>query len=548
MICPRARIPTTQQLRAFESSWINACHENWGMVLMEAAGLNTAQFVRALLGEQQGEVVVVCGSGNNGGDGLVVARHLHTAGVAVRVFMMRSNRAAGARSESAINTTILQEAIGLPIHYFDDDTTGPLEEACSGAALIVDALLGTGLDREVSGAFADAIEIINGSGALVVAVDIPSGINSDTGQIMGIAIEADATATFGYLKAGLLHYPGAQHAGIISLIDIGLPDINNLPAALREKASMLESPKWWLCTHEHVRAWLPDRPAAGHKGTFGRVVAVAGSRGMAGSAMLATRATLRSGAGYCILATASSLIPYLPAEEIVYRPLDDTERGAIAGSAIKSIQGELQEADALLIGPGIGQSQDVIGLIKELAGQINVPCIIDADGLNAIAAAGSAVKFAAAEQAIMTPHPKELERLTGMPVKQIQSDRIAAAVEACRRFGCNIVLKGAHSVVATPNHGVYIVPTGNSGMATPGAGDVLSGVIAGLLGQGMPASYAAVAGTYIHGAAGDLAADRLGEDGMVAHDILDALPSVIAEIRDGEYAGRSIEAEVLQLS
>lgn len=542
-----ARIPTTAQLRALEAAWIKVCHKDWGMVLMEAAGLNAAQIALSLLEGTTSGVVVVCGRGNNGGDGLVVARHLQRHSVPVTVHMVRGDKQAQKEpeTESTINRRILEDCVGLPVRFFDEESLDQLEEAVTDNALIIDALLGTGLDRDVAGIYADAIDIINGSGNMVLSIDIPSGIHSDSGQVMGVAVEADVTATFGYLKAGLLHYPGAAHCGLLVLVDIGLPSINTPPPPLHKHIAELESPKWWLTTHAHVRDWLPPRPADGHKGTFGRVLAIAGSLGMTGSCLLAARSALRSGAGYAVLATSSSAVRTLPPEEIVYKALKETKAGAIDAAAIEELGDDLLAASAVLLGPGLGADQATVKLVEALLPKITCPCVIDADGLNAIAKL-KGIKLP--PNFVLTPHPRELERLTGTPTPAIQADRIQAARAACDKFGCSIVLKGAHTVVATPDEGVWIVPTGNSGMATPGSGDVLSGIIAAFLALGMHPSYAAVAGAYVHGAAGDYAADAIGEDGMVASDIMDGVRHVLAEIRDGDYQGRTIESEVLHLS
>jgi NAD(P)H-hydrate epimerase len=538
-----ARIPTTKQLRELEAAWIKECGANWGVVLMEAAGLGAAGIAASLLAGQDGCVAVICGSGNNGGDGLVIARQLHLRGFDVHVCMVRSDKAPDAGSANGVNKHIVKDLLGLPIHYFDEDSLDSVQAACDTAALIVDALLGTGLDRQLSGAYAEAVGIINDSEAPVLAVDVPSGINSDTGQVMGVAIEADVTVTFGYLKPGLLHYPGAQHAAAINLIDIGLPSLQSLPSPLAPIADRLAVPSVWLATRSQVLEWLPARPADGHKGTFGRVLAIAGSATMTGSCMLACRSVLRSGAGYAVLATARSVVEHLPPEEIVYHPLNDTAAGAIAETAVDQLTDQLKQADAVLIGPGLGGSDGTVKLVEKLLGLIDKPCLIDADGLNAIARSKT-FKTQRPDQVILTPHPKELERLTGESVATIQSDRVGAAERARQKFGCTIVLKGARTVVAAANGTVHLIPTGNSGMATPGAGDVLSGVIAAFLAEGMPPSEAAIAGAYVHGAAGDEAADRLGQDGMVAHDIMESVPTILSRLRHGTYEPHQIELEI----
>lgn len=549
MITYNVRIPTTAQVRALESTWIKSCHPNWGAVLMEQAGAAAARVAHSLC-PPGGSVVVFCGRGNNGGDGLVVARHLMRFNVPVSVYMVDSGspKEADPQSESAINKRILQ-SLGAQIHHVSAETLDTAREAIFLSDLIVDALLGTGLDRKVEGIYAELVTLINDSGLPVLAIDIPSGINSDTGQVMGCAVEADATVTFGNLKAGLLHYPGAAHAGAISVVDIGLPSYSDLPPFMASKSAELNEPQWWLVHHNQVADWLPARPQDSHKGSFGRLLCIAGSAGMTGSSMLASHSALRSGLGLCVLATAKSIIRNLPAGEVIYHALPETADGTLALGAFEELQSQIELADAILLGPGLTTNSETVKLVQKLAASITKPCIVDADGLNAIAESfgdkGSGIKFSAPQNFVLTPHPKELSRLLGTSVAEIQADRIAAGQAAVKKFGCNVIVKGAHTVIATADGQSYIVTAGNAGMATAGAGDVLSGIIGALLAQHVPPSEAAVAGAYLHGAAGDLAAEKLGEDGMIAGDITQALPAVLSSMRAGTFEGTYIEHEAV---
>jgi ADP-dependent NAD(P)H-hydrate dehydratase / NAD(P)H-hydrate epimerase len=534
------RILTTAQVRALEAAWIKRCHESWGLVLMEIAGLGASKLLLELMEGMPAAVTVLCGRGNNGGDGLVVARHLHRAGLDVSVFMVGSpGGGSGMSKDNQTNRDILQ-GLGIEVNCISENDLEPVRTSIWETSTIVDALLGTGLDRPVEGIYAQVIELMNDSARPILAVDIPSGVNSDTGQIMGAAVRAAATATFGSIKPGLLCHPGATLAGDIRVIDIGLPMPETLPEELRDALPQLEIPRWWLATSFDVREKLPARAVDSHKGSFGQVLLVAGSLGMTGAAMMAAKSCLRTGAGLSILATPRSILRDLPAEEIIYRGLSETETGSISMEALRDLESEMEQAGVMVIGPGLSSNVETIKFVHELVKKVRVPCVIDADGLNALS---QNIKVLNDTEGgfVFTPHPKELSRLMGKTVKEIQSDRIRSAQEGAKRFGVTIVLKGAHSVVATPDDDVFIVPTGNSGMATAGSGDVLSGIIAGLLAQGMNRTWAAVAGTYIHGAAGDLAAGEIGEDGMLAGDIMKMVPSAIKMLRDGSYPGSQLE-------
>lgn len=535
------RILTTAQVKALESAWIKHCHENWGMVLMELAGLGANKMLLELMEGMPAAVTVICGKGNNGGDGMVVARHLLRAGVETNIFVVGSEKDSYS-NDHLVNRRIL-ETMGVEIYYIDDKDLEPLKASLMDTSAIVDAILGTGIDRVVEGICSQIIDLINESARPVLAIDIPSGLNSDTGQIMGNSVQAAATATFGSVKPGLLCHPGNLVAGEIRLIDIGLPMPESLPEEMIDSLPQLEIPRWWLATAFDVSSKLPERPIDSHKGSFGQILLVAGSVGMSGAAMMSARSSLRSGAGLSILATAKSLVPALPAEEIIYRPLTETSTGSIGIDALKELEHDMERAQVMVIGPGLSSNEETVSFIHELLKKVRVPCVLDADGLNAIAQ-NPKIMSETEGGFVFTPHPKELSRLMGKSTAEIQSDRIRSAQEAAKRFGATIVLKGANTIVATPDDDVFIIPTGNNGMATAGSGDVLTGVIAGLLAQGMNTTWAAVAGAYIHGAAGDLAASDFGEDGTIAGDIMSYVPLAIKALRDGTFPGSTLERSI----
>ena len=300
------RILTTAQVRALEEAWIKHCHESWGLVLMEIAGLGATKMLLELMEGMPAAVTVLCGRGNNGGDGLVVSRHLHRAGIEVSVFMFGSPSGSSSMSkDNQTNRTILQD-LGVEINYISENDLEPVKTSIWQTSAIVDALLGTGLDRAVEGVYAQVIDIMNDSARPILSIDIPSGVNSDTGQIMGTAVQASATATFGSIKPGLLCYPGAGLAGDIRVIDIGLPMPETLPEAMRDALPQLEIPRWWLATSYDIQEKLPLRPVDSHKGSFGQVLLVAGSLGM----VTRTIGTL-SGASLLMLAfqSAPSFMP-----------------------------------------------------------------------------------------------------------------------------------------------------------------------------------------------------------------------------------------------
>lgn len=572
------RVPTTKQIRNLEAAWIESISDlagglNWGQTLMEVAGRGAALAALSLWDENPGHIAIFCGSGNNGGDGLVVARYLNLWGVPASCFVVaptekvsdRDNRKDDgngqaktnprpsdkqpseevdaeveaeveievkmASPEAEANRKILASlGVDLIVLEDTDELLEVLGAITSNSTVLVDALFGTGLSRAVDGVAKHVIEAINSSTKPVLAIDLPSGINSDTGQIMGAAVRADKTVTFGFLKPGHLTHPGAEYAGAMHLVDIGLPDFSNLPASLSHVES---SPQIFVTTCGAVQSVLPSRPSNSNKGTFGRVLTIGGSLGMGGAAALASSSALKVGAGLSYLATPRSLASHVPVEEIVVKPLAETVEQSISKEALRDVIEMLDQISSVVIGPGLSQNQDTVSFVLDLLDLINKPCVIDADGLNALAANIKSLPKSA-RNFVMTPHPKELSRLTGKTVDELLSDRVGSALAAAKEFDCIVVFKGAYSLVAHPDGEVYINPTGNSGMSTAGAGDVLSGIIGGLMAQGLSPFDAACAGVYIHGRAGDLVAANFGQAGIVAGDIRSAIPLALLNITAGE--------------
>jgi NAD(P)H-hydrate epimerase len=528
-------VATTDQIRKLESEWIKRCNARWGQVLMEVAGNAAAKLAFRMANETDDGVFVFCGTGNNGGDGLVVARYLDLWHVPVKVFLVSRTENKGASSvemstqESNANKAIA-DSMQIPIEILSEDH----DIDFSGCGLIVDALFGTGLDREIEGIHREVIELINESGLDVLAIDVPSGINSDTGQIMGAAVQASRTITFGYLKPGHLCHPGAELAGVTHIADIGLPDLSK------------QTPSICVTTVDDVAEILPSRASDSNKGTFGTVLTVAGSIGMSGATILSSESSLRVGAGLSLLATPKSLIASLPAQEVIYRPLSETDKASISTKAIEELEPELKKATAVVLGPGMSTHPETVNFVHEFVAEslasLDLPCIIDADALNAISKKPECVSHS--NKFVLTPHPKELSRLMGKETKEIQADRVNAALNAAQKFGCVVVLKGSFSIIASPNGDAFINTTGNASMAKAGAGDVLSGIIGGLLAQNVPPFEAAIAGVYIHGRAGELASQQLGMSGVLAGDISAFIPDAVQSILDG--VGSDFETDLLE--
>ena len=492
--------------------------------LMENAGLRTAEFILQLRTEwnRQGGVLVLCGSGNNGGDGLVVARCLAGAGVKVKAFVIAEE---SSLSPDACTNLERARKVSVPV------TVGPPVAIPPDTDLVIDALLGTGARGELRPSFAEWASACREAGVPVVAIDAPSGVDLDSGAVEGEAVGASATVALGELKPGFFVFPGRDHAGRVLLADIGIPPESR--AAVHTDL--------YLITASGVRDLLPERPRDGHKGSFGRVAVLAGSTGMSGAAILASMASLRAGCGLVSLGVPQSLndICEVKATEVVTRPFPEVKgKGTFSRRSLGEIEPWLEPAQSLVLGCGLGRHHETQELVGRLVERQTAPFVLDADGLFPFGKDPDRLVRHRAPM-ILTPHPGELAHLLSVTPDEVQADRVAMAKRAARHFDCVCVLKGATTVVASVTGQAYLNPTGNSGMGTAGSGDVLAGIIGSLLAQGMSMLGAATAGVYLHGLAGDLAAQIVGERGLIASDLIDSLPDALQSVESGDRAGYS---------
>ncbi len=513
---------TASEMRGIDHRAINE-YGIPGVVLMENAGVAVVKEIEKVIGSlTDKKICIFAGKGNNGGDGYVIARHLFNRGAKGKVFLLGDKTAIA--GDARVNLDILDK-MGIDVlEVVSDRDWDKVKIASTFADFLVDALLGTGFQGELSDVMAQAVDIINRAGKTVFSVDIPSGVNADNGQIGNLAVKADYTVTFGLPKPGMLLYPGALLAGEVIVADIGIP------AGLQTNPDLKQT----VVEADTIRAlFRPRRPDA-HKGSCGKVLVVAGSQGLTGAAALTSTSALRTGAGLVTLAIAESLhdIMEVKLTEVMTSPLPELHKGAIGQEALPRIAELAANCEVLAVGPGLGRQDDTMIAICEMVKTFPLPMVIDADGLNALV--GNTDLLTEVETPlILTPHPGEMARLTGLTADEVNRDRIGTARSAAAAWGCIVVLKGARTVTALPDGNVFINTSGNSGMASGGTGDVLTGVIAGLLAQGLSAADAAVAGVYIHGLAGDLAADK-GTIGLMAGDVLNFVPRAIADIHRGK--------------
>jgi ADP-dependent NAD(P)H-hydrate dehydratase / NAD(P)H-hydrate epimerase len=508
------KLVTSAEMRALEEEAERAGTPT--TILMENAGLAVAQAVRRRLGGARGmRIVVLVGPGNNGGDGLVAARHLHDFGEEVFVYLLADRE----------GDPLLQALAEREIEVVPAELPGAeerLSEALARSDAIVDAVLGTGRLRQLEGAIAAALDRVREQRAPVFAVDLPSGLGADSGEVDAHAAPALVTLALGFSKVGLHMLPGSLYAGEVEVLDIGL----SASAGSRLKTELL--------TADWVRSRLPGRPESANKGTFGRVLAVAGSLSYTGAAGLTALGALRSGAGLVTLAcmerVRDAVASRLP--EVTFVLLPERE-GRLAAEAGDLIVRELARYDALVIGPGLGLSAEVKGLVRGLLTHPQVqdlPVVVDADGLNSLAGWREWHRLARGSF-VLTPHPGELSRLSRETAARIQSDRLDA-VEACaREWGQTVVLKGAHTVVSDSEGLKLVSPFATAALAAGGTGDVLAGVIAGYLAQGLSPFAAAGVGVYIHGAAALAHADAYGESGLLASELGGEVARVAASLR-----------------
>jgi NAD(P)H-hydrate epimerase len=491
-----------------------------GELLMESAGRATAASVLEVLPDG-GSVLVVCGGGNNGGDGLVAARQLHAVGVPVRAAIVASPDRLS--PDAAANLERARRA-GVTVAF-----CGPDFEPRHG--VIVDALFGTGLDRPVEGDAEAAIRRINASRAAcrVVAVDLPSGLHADTGQVLGAAVEADVTLTLGLPKLALALEPGRSLAGRVRVARIGIAD---------HAPGVSAGAELWPARAAAVR--LPERAAAGHKGSFGHVLVVGGSEGKTGAAALAAAGAASAGAGLVTVACPRGVLDVVAAlsREAMTAPLPETRGRALCAGADKALLALAHERDVVVMGPGLGRDPETQSLLRAVAPEIERPLVLDADALFAFGDDPSRL-MARAAATILTPHPGEAGRLLGISAREVNADRVGAARRLAAATGAVALVKGAGTVTASPDGRATVNPTGGPALASGGTGDVLAGMLAALLAQGLSSHEAAALGAWVHGHAGDRITARAGASGLLAGELAREVPAAMESLRSrGESVWR----------
>ena len=553
------KVVTTEEMRRIERE-TDAGGVSYA-TMMENAGRAVAESCQRI-GVADKRILVLVGPGNNGGDGLVAGRYLHDAGVYVTCYIWKR------RIEDDENFRLATERDIPTLWAEEDDDFATLRRLLGEVDVVIDALLGTGVSRPIGGSLKEILTVV-GEGIrrkrepkrkevlcspslpsfaglpsfpCLVAVDVPTGLNCDTGAIDPAAVPADLTVTFGFPKRGQFLFPGAEYVGQLIVADIGIPP------------HLADDVQVELATPEMIRDLLPPRPLGAHKGTFGKALVVAGSVNYTGAAYLASAAATRVGTGLVTLALAESIHPILASKlsEVTFLLLPQN-LGVLVPDAIKVLGERIQDYDALLLGPGLGHEKETVQFVQQLLrvepgrrgrigfltsedaeeGKLSLPpMVIDADGLNALADTPNWWEHLKGP-CILTPHPGEMSRLTGLTVREIEADRLGVAREMAEKWRQVVILKGAYTVIADPEGRVGINPFANPGLATAGSGDVLAGAIVGFLAQGLAPFDAALVGAYVHGLAGELVRKELGGAGMVAGDLLPVLPKVIKLLSQG---------------
>ena len=518
------KIVTADQMRRLEQACIPL-----GVSLddlMEQAGLAVARCARSLLGGAAGQrIVVMVGPGNNGADGFVAARHLQRWGAQVSVHVLGRRLQSDPKRELALHEGIfLQDMV-------DEAYLPRLQHDLAGSALVIDAVLGTGRARPMEGLLREAMGVLRDVRGLrhslqVLALDLPSGLDSDTGQVDPACPHADVTAALGFPKVGQFRFPGAESVGRLEVLDIGIPE-----AAAEGMADELTLE---LTTAHAAATRLPRRPPDSHKGTFGHALVMGGSRHFVGAAYLASQAAARVGPGLVTVAAPQGIHTMLASKlsEVIHLSLPEDDEGRLCGASGEACRSILGRYDAIAIGCGMGRGDGGAELVREVAmeaGELSRPLLVDADGLNNLS---SLPKWweGRSQPLVLTPHPGEMATLTGLTTAEVQERRVEVAREYAALWRATVVLKGAHTVVASEDGQCYLSPFTNPGLASGGTGDVLSGIIVGLLAQGVTPTDAAVAGVYLHGMAAEMVRAQLGEAGTLASDMLPKLPVAIRQL------------------
>jgi len=525
------RIVTNEEMSKIDTR-IQRYYRVPGAVLMENAGRGAADVLAGYYDPWGLKVLVVCGRGNNGGDGFVIARHLKNRGSDVKIFLLGRKKDLDG---DALRNFVAVEQDGLEIV---ESVQFPKFNALLSAfepECIVDAIFGTGFRGEPEGVFYRVIEAINAADVFVLAVDIPSGVNGDTGRFEKTCVIADATAVMGLPKRGNYLYPGREYCGKLHLVDIGIPE------------ALISDGYPRLIGYEFIKSRLPYRPPDGNKGTFGQVLMVGGARGYSGAAVLAARSAIRSGAGLVRIAVPRGIIGVLENNvlEAVKVALPETPTGTINAAAGEILLPLLDRSDILVIGPGLTTHPETVRFLCGFLPRVRLPMVIDADAINILARFPGVLKKIKAPF-IMTPHPGEFSRLVKLPIREINDRRVDLAAHYARKLGGVIVLKGAPTVIASPRGETYINPTGNSGLASAGTGDVLVGMIAGFLAQSRLPLEAALCGVFLHGLAADRALGHSNEYSLSAGDLVDWIPDALNYVLHESYRDGKDETEECQ--
>ncbi|MBN1407367.1 MAG: NAD(P)H-hydrate dehydratase [Calditrichaceae bacterium] len=482
-------------------------------MLMENAGLAVYNVIKNEVDIKKKRFAIFCGGGNNGGDGFVAARKIHSNGGLVHVYILGNLDTY--KDAAKLNLQIIQN-IGIEI--YEPDNTEILKDTLSKYDIIVDGIFGTGLDREVEGKYKSIINLINEQDCPVFSLDIPSGVHGDTGHIMGTAVRASHTISFGLPKLGNLLFPGFEIAGKLHVTHISFPP------------EMYNHKNIKVSTNDPVL--MPGRRMDSHKGSMGKVLFIAGSNLYLGAPYFAAQSFLKAGGGLSFLATPESVAPHIASKgnELVVLPLSMAKSGSLSMKNLDRLLEFSDKVDMVVIGPGISLNRGAQNLVRSISAEINKPVLIDGDGLTAIAKDLDCIANRT-YPSILTPHMGEMSRLTGKSIAEINKHKIDALQVTSKMLKTVIVLKGAHSLIGYPDGRIFINLSGNPGMATAGSGDVLTGTIAGMLGLGLSVEDAVRNGVFIHGFAGDLAAKENGQDGLLATDIMNHLPEAIKLLR-----------------
>jgi len=517
----KMKILTSREMKEIDNITINEIGIP-GCVLMENAGIQIYRAIKKKFPDLKKEKIsIIAGPGNNGGDGLVVARHLFNEGVIPNIYLIASKEKV--KGDARINLDIA-EKIGLKIQEITSEKTWNLyKDEISSSTLIIDAIFGTGLTRPAEGLFKKIIEDINKISAFKVSVDIPSGLSSDTHQIIGPCVKADLTVTLGAPKIAHIFPPAEEYIGELIVADISIP-----PFLFEDEKLKLE-----LIEKQAIISCFKPRRKDTHKGTYGHLFILAGSFGKTGAAIMAGKSALKIGAGLVTIGTPESCLPIIARSmmELMTEPLPETEKKTLSEEALEKVLTLLENKDAILIGPGITTHPSTSNLLFKLLEKIDKPMVIDADGLNIIASNPDILRNLK-NNIVLTPHPGEFARLLKTTTKEILKNKIEYAREFAIKYNIYLVLKGYRTLIATPQGNVFVNPTGNPGMATAGSGDVLSGILGGLIVQQNNFLEAILAAVYVHGLSGDIASQKIGERSLVAGDLIKYLPRAIKSLED----------------